>query len=83
MDKQAQSAQLQINLDGQARTTHLQSLLDGVNDSIRHLEANQAKILTHHESKERGHALAQVKGAMRRMDKARRRLERQIAVAQK
>ena len=59
---------------------HLEALLNGEKEILARLEAHQAKLLTHHESKERGRALKQTQSSMRRHDKLRRRFERALAV---
>lgn len=60
--------------------THLEALLAAEQETLAWLEKHEAKLLSHHESKERSRALRQVKSSMRRHDKMRRRLERALAV---
>jgi hypothetical protein len=67
-------------MDPEAMASHLHQLLADEQALLRRLEEHQAKILGHHESKERSRALAQAKGSIRRHDKVRRRLERALRV---
>jgi hypothetical protein len=67
-------------MDPEAMRAHLEDLLADVDGALAGLEAHQAKLLGHHPTRERGRALAQAKGAIRRHQKLRRRLERALAV---
>lgn len=70
-------------MDPEARRLQLESLLDGEVEMLERLEAHVAKLLTHHESRERARALKQAKSSIRRHDKMRRRFERALAVQPK
>jgi hypothetical protein len=67
-------------MDPAAMRTHLEALLGAEKETLSRLESHQAKLLTHHDSKERTRALKQVTASLRRHDKMRRRLERALAV---
>ncbi len=67
-------------MDPSSRRASLQALLHDINDAIRHLEAHETKLMGHGESRDRAKALSQAKGALRRLDKSRRHVERQLRV---
>ena len=67
-------------MDAEARSRHLQDMLADVRSVLDHLRKHQAKVLTHHDSRERAKALTQAKSSIRRHEKLERRIERAIRV---
>lgn len=67
-------------MDPESMRAHLQGLLADVNRALEGLEKHRQKLLSHHETRERNRALTQVKWAIRRHEKLRRRFERALAV---
>ncbi|MHB8633869.1 MAG: hypothetical protein ACYDBQ_07895 [Thermoplasmatota archaeon] len=67
-------------MDPESMRSHLETLLAGERDILERLRAHEAKLLGHHESKERDRAVRQAHTSIRRHDKVRRRLERALSV---
>jgi hypothetical protein len=67
-------------MDRDSQHARLTTLHADLKDILQRLQAHEAKLMTHHPSPERDHALNHAKGSIRRQQKALRRVERALKV---